>query len=193
MATTHHSLALLVILATCIALPGFAQDAVPDISRGASLYAANCGRCHNPRSPAEFSDYSWPLIITHMRVVAGLPGDQARSIEAFLIASNNPSARRTNTARKSHTARRAHTAVPLEVSSGAELINQYGCRGCHRIGTQGGTIGPSLNDVVKRRSRLWLKRQIKTPREHNPQSVMPDFGLNDEQVRAIVRALQRAE
>ncbi len=179
MTTTHNSLALGVFLAACIALPGTAQDAVPDLSRGARLYSANCGRCHNARGPAEFSDHSWPLIITHMRVIAGLPGDQARSIEAFLLASNNPPARRT------------HAATPVK-ASGSELINRYGCRGCHRIGTEGGTIGPSLNDVFERRTEAWLKNQIQRPREHNAKSAMPDFGLNDQQVRAIVDALRRA-
>ena len=179
MTTTHNSLALLVVLATCIALPGVAQDAVPDFARGASLYSANCGRCHNARGPSEFSDRAWPLIMTHMRVVAGLPGDQARAIEAFLVASNNPPARR------------AHTVMPLD-ASGAELIDQYGCRGCHRIGAQGGTIGPSLNDVFERRTEAWLQNQIQRPLEHNPRSPMPDFGLNDKQVRAIVDALRRA-
>ena len=179
MATTHNSLALLVLLGMCIALPVVAQDAAPDFSRGASLYSANCGRCHNARGPAEFSDRSWPLIMTHMRVIAGLPGDQARSIEAFLLAGNNPPARRT------------HAATPVK-ASGRKLINQYGCRGCHRIGTQGGTIGPSLNDVFERRTEAWLKNQIQRPREHNARSAMPDFGLNDQQVRAIVDALRRA-
>ena len=180
MVTTHNSVVLGVILAACIAPSGSAQDAVPDLARGASLYSANCGRCHNARGPAEFSDHSWPLIMTHMRVIAGLPGDQARSIEAFLVASNNPPARRI------------HAAMPGR-ASGPELMDQYGCRGCHRIGTQGGTIGPSLNDVFERRSEAWLKNQVQNPREHNPRSAMPDFGLSDEQVGAIVDALRRAE
>ena len=46
-----------------------------------------------------------------------------------------------------------------------------------RIGTQGGTIGPSLNDVFERRTEAWLRNQIQRPREHNPKSAMPDFGL----------------
>lgn len=57
-------------------------------ARGAKAWADNCGRCHNVRSPKEFSDKNWSLIVTHMRVRANISGDTAKDIEAFLKASN---------------------------------------------------------------------------------------------------------
>ncbi len=154
-------------------------DEIPTFARGASLYSANCGRCHNARGPGEYSDGTWPLVVTHMRVVAGLPGDQAREIEAFLRASNNPPVRVA--ARK----------APIEKLklSGEQLLKQYGCRGCHKIAGDGGTIGPSLEGVFERRDEAWVRTQIKQPRANNPKTVMPDMGLTDAEVSRIMSVL----
>lgn len=75
------------------AAPALAGDnkPAPDpmrFARGAREWADNCGRCHNIRSPKEFSDKDWSLIVKHMRVRANIPGKTADDIEAFLKASN---------------------------------------------------------------------------------------------------------
>ena len=59
-----------------------------DMTHGARLWAENCNRCHNMRDPKEFDDTKWKVIVTHMRVRAGLTGQDARDILAFLQASN---------------------------------------------------------------------------------------------------------
>ena len=159
-------------------IPALANDQPEDFARGASLYSGNCNRCHNARGPGEYSDREWPLIITHMRVIAGLPGDQARSVEAFLRASNDPPARI------------AKTRAPSP-KSGEELIQSLGCRGCHRISGQGGSIGPSLSGIFDRHEEAWIRNQILRPRAHNPRTVMPELGISDADARAIVEALRR--
>lgn len=58
------------------------------VAAGAKAWVDNCGRCHNMRSPGEFNDYEWSLIVDHMRVRANLPGDVARDIKAFLRSAN---------------------------------------------------------------------------------------------------------
>lgn len=68
-----------------------ADDAASDpmaFARGAKAWANNCARCHQIRSPAEFRDDSWRAIITHMRVRAGLTGQDSRDILAFIQGSN---------------------------------------------------------------------------------------------------------
>ena len=40
------------------------------------------------RSPKDFVDYEWDVIVNHMLVRANLPGDVARDIKAFLQATN---------------------------------------------------------------------------------------------------------
>ncbi len=66
-------------------------NAGPDptqFARGATAWRDNCARCHNLRSPKEFTDRRWDIIVEHMRVIAPLPGQVARDIKAFLKASN---------------------------------------------------------------------------------------------------------
>lgn len=70
---------------------GGMADAMPDpaqIGRGAQAWANTCSRCHNLRDPGEFSDKNWNVIVTHMRVIAPLPGQEAEDIKVFLKSSN---------------------------------------------------------------------------------------------------------
>ena len=57
---------------------------------GAKLWAETCNRCHNMRDPKEFSDEYWDTIVKHMRVRAGLTGQDSRDITAFLQSANTP-------------------------------------------------------------------------------------------------------
>lgn len=175
-----HSILWLVLLIAVpfITVAAETADETPDFARGASLYSANCGRCHNARGPGEYSDGTWPMIVTHMRVISGLPGDQAREIEAFLRASNNPPVRV------------AAKMVPSVELSGEQLMQQYGCRGCHTFGGNGGTIGPSLDGLFERRDEAWVRSQIQRPRMHNAKTVMPEFGFSDAEVSRIISVLR---
>jgi hypothetical protein len=51
---------------------------------GADLYAIHCNRCHPERYATEFTSAHWKTIMTHMRVRANLPADQAREILKYL-------------------------------------------------------------------------------------------------------------
>ena len=55
---------------------------------GAMLWGENCGRCHNVRSPASFSDSEWDVAVMHMRTRANLTATEAEKIAEFLKASN---------------------------------------------------------------------------------------------------------
>lgn len=59
-----------------------------DYTRGVKAWAENCQRCHNMRDPKEFSDDQWHVIVTHMRLRAGLTGQTTRDILTFLQRSN---------------------------------------------------------------------------------------------------------
>ncbi len=70
---------------------GWAQQNTPpagDYIRGVKAWGDNCSRCHNMRDPKEFRDDQWKSIVTHMRVRAGLTGQDARDILVFLQTSN---------------------------------------------------------------------------------------------------------
>ncbi len=58
-------------------------------SRGRTqLWAQNCMRCHNARSPTYYSDAEWTVAMHHMRVRAYLTTKEYESILEFLKAAN---------------------------------------------------------------------------------------------------------
>jgi hypothetical protein len=63
--------------------------AAPESSKGsAQLWSENCGRCHNIRTPASYSDAEWQVSMHHMRVRGYLTGEEHRRILEYLQASN---------------------------------------------------------------------------------------------------------
>jgi mono/diheme cytochrome c family protein len=80
--------------ATLIAVPATAQGQVNPalIGEGAVLWANNCGRCHNVRSPTERTDTEWVTILMHMRARANLTRHQADAVLAYLQATNTAEA-----------------------------------------------------------------------------------------------------
>ena len=55
---------------------------------GAQLWAENCIRCHNIRSPSIYSDAEWDVAMHHMRIRANLTADENKKILAFLQSAN---------------------------------------------------------------------------------------------------------
>jgi hypothetical protein len=53
---------------------------------GAQLWAENCVRCHNIRSPGSFSPVQWEVATMHMRVRANLTPEEQKKILEFLKA-----------------------------------------------------------------------------------------------------------
>ncbi len=66
-----------------------AKAAAPAAGKGrAQLWAENCNRCHNARSPDSYNDAEWTTVMLHMQIRANLTGEDARAILEFLKASN---------------------------------------------------------------------------------------------------------
>lgn len=77
--------------------------------------------------------------------------------------------------------------------TGALLVERYGCRRCHRIGNQDGTLAPDLRGITRRVEdpalvvlRLWLR----DPQAIKPGTVMPNFRLSDSEIEAILAYLK---
>jgi len=68
--------------------PEAAQSDPMQFARGAQTWANMCARCHNMRDPKELRDDQWRAAVAHMRVRAGLTGQEARDVLAFLQGSN---------------------------------------------------------------------------------------------------------
>lgn len=77
----------LAMVGATLAAPG-CQSTAPDAKSGNQLWAENCGRCHNVRSPTSYSDAEWDVAMHHMRVRANLTAEEYRKILEFLKASN---------------------------------------------------------------------------------------------------------
>jgi cytochrome c1 len=83
------------------------------------------------------------------------------------------------------------TGAPLEETArtlkGKNIYNQYRCDVCHRIGGQGGIIGPDLSSVGAKRDAQWLSNLIKNPKSINPTTQMPAFPqLTEDEMQALV-------
>jgi len=86
-------------------------------------------------------------------------------------------------------------SVDMTPEMGAQLVEKYDCRSCHRIGGQGALKAPGLDDVVQRHVqedpalvtlRLWLRN----PKAVKPNTAMPNFHLSDSEIEAILLYLQ---
>jgi len=60
------------------------EEKKPKKLTGAELYAVHCNRCHPERYAPERTAAQWKTILTHMRVRANLPAEQAKAIMQFL-------------------------------------------------------------------------------------------------------------
>jgi len=73
--------------------------------------------------------------------------------------------------------------------AGQRLFEEKGCIGCHSIGGKGGTIGPALDEVGKRRNVDWIIAHFKNPLAVSPGTVMPKFDFTEQQIRALTEFL----
>ncbi len=80
--------AVLLSLAGIATVAHAAEKPAGDVGRGAKAWADNCTRCHNVRDPQELRDDQWKTSIYHMRIRAGLTGQETRDIITFMQNSN---------------------------------------------------------------------------------------------------------
>ncbi len=67
------------------------------------------------------------------------------------------------------------------------LLASQGCKGCHHLDGSGGNLGPALDKVGTRLTRVQIWEKLLDPKTTNPDSVMPDFKhLTDEQMNALL-------
>ncbi len=64
-------------------------------------------------------------------------------------------------------------------------VNKYGCNGCHKIGDEGGRVGPALDRAGFRLNPTWVYRWLRNPQAMKPDTRMPSLGLNDTDAKAV--------
>ncbi len=73
---------------------------------------------------------------------------------------------------------------------GEAVFKAQGCSACHTINGVGGKVGPDLTHVGGRRDNEWIEAQLKDPKSHNPQSIMPSFAkLSDKDLDDLAHYL----
>lgn len=99
----------------------------------------------------------------------------------------------------------ADAASPPPSAEAGRALFQEKCGVCHTIG-RGVLIGPDLQGVTERREEAWLAVHIQSPSihhaQHDPIAVanlgkfrmrMPDLGLAESQVEAVIAYLKTPE
>ncbi|HVE14812.1 MAG TPA: c-type cytochrome [Elusimicrobiota bacterium] len=72
---------------------------------------------------------------------------------------------------------------------GRAAFASYDCKRCHRIGAEGGTTGPDLSYVGFRKSARFLELWLENPSAWQPDTVMPNFHLNEPTRKALAAYL----
>jgi cytochrome c5 len=119
-----------------------------NFSNGSKVWAENCARCHNMRSPTDLRDDQWVTTVFHMRVRAGLTGQETRDILTFLQGSN------AKIEKTKH-----EIDNPIAVSKPASVsgknVYENSCVACHGVNGKGSFQG--VPDFTDRDGRLTKK------------------------------------
>ncbi len=113
-------------------------------------------------------------------------GGAAKELEAAKALSGNFSGRPkfTPIARPELTMSADETVKQIDM--GKRLYsNKYGCNACHRLGEEGGVVGPALDRAGFRLNATWVYRWIKYPQGMKPETRMPNLGISDTDAKAI--------
>lgn len=150
------------------------------VAEGAKVYSENCGRCHNARPAEELSKREWSVVMPHMRAKAHLTGKETLAVETFLASTLTSDVRNAVNDSKPNTPKK----------SGAELVAQFGCQGCHQIKGEGGKLGPNLDGVVANKGEAFVLKKLIDPKFNNAASAMPKYPMNKEDIKAIIGFLK---
>ena len=189
--------ALLTISAVLIALwlPSitYSQDFPEkgEFAAGAKSWADNCARCHNMRDPQDLRDDQWVTTAFHMRLRAGLTGQQTRDILTFLQASNNR-------AKTVDVALLQVDSAPITSMSGEEIYNQT-CIACH--GANGKGMVPGAPDFTKPNGPLAQSDEVLLKHitegfmsKGSPMAMPPKGGnsnLTESDIRAVLQHMKK--
>ena len=77
----------------------------------------------------------------------------------------------------------AAAAATASEKPGEAVFKAQGCSACHTINGVGGKVGPDLTKVGGRRTKEWIEEQLKNPKSHNPDSIMPSYAKLPEKDR----------
>lgn len=78
------------------------------------------------------------------------------------------------------------------VSPGAAVFQSKGCMNCHALQGTGGTFGPAMDTIGKRKTEEEIRKYIKDPMSVNPRALMPpQKQLNDREFEEVAKFLSK--
>lgn len=75
------------------------------------------------------------------------------------------------------------------VRAGAQMVERYDCRRCHRLDGRGALNAPDLSGVTTRIDNISLWLWLGNPKAVKGNTAMPNFHLSDAEIEAIVAYL----
>lgn len=160
-------------------------------TEGAKSWADNCSRCHNMRDPQDLRDDQWITTVFHMRMRAGLTGQQTRDILTFLQASNNR-------VKEVDVVPQQVDFVPATNLSGEDIYDQT-CIACH--GANGKGTVPGAPDFTKSNGPLAQSDEVLLQRvtegfmsKGSPMAMPPKGGnssLTENDIRAVLQHMKK--
>jgi putative heme-binding domain-containing protein len=137
-----------------------------DIQQGAALFQAHCTYCHGSRGQGgRGAD-----LTTGEYRMGGSDRDLFTTIRNGVPGSEMPSFRIPDEDLwklvgyvKRLGSRGLLEQAPGDATAGKALYAKSGCAGCHKIGKEGGELGPALTDVGRRRGLAFLEESLVKP------------------------------
>jgi mono/diheme cytochrome c family protein len=80
-------------------------------------------------------------------------------------------------------------SAPDKVLEGAMIYQQQQCATCHIVNGVGVQLGPILNGVVGRRGKEWIEVQIRSPKRHSAETMMPAYNLSPRDMDGLIEYL----
>lgn len=72
-----------------------------------------------------------------------------------------------------------------------KLINAQGCKACHALGGDGGTLAGSFEDMRAKLSRTQVRRQLANQDKRHGKGTIPDFShLSAEEIETLVNFIK---
>ena len=80
--------------------------------------------------------------------------------------------------------------TPALAATGKQLYEvKYQCQGCHTIGSTGGYVGPSLNNVGNWMKPEWIEAWLKNPQELVGGTIEPRRDFTEDEIKALTAYL----
>jgi len=189
-------------------------NGTPQLNLGRNLLARyGCVNCHTVKLPeggtmkattdapslSHISDkttrewiYAWLKDPQAYAVSATMPNFKlsdadARDISAFVISNSTP--------QTGDTASVGASKAPAEPTAGASLYGESFCASCHAVqnaagNVVGGDVGPELTRIGTKAKPEWLQAWLRNPRGYDPDTAMPHYRFNDQQISLLSTFLQ---